>query len=381
MGMNMKRGLACLGLMVALTAPASAWRPAGWVYYNWPYAYDHGSGDWYWFSPNNAQWTIEHGSSLGWYRLPDSGLAQGWAWHTWPYVYRHGNGVWYNYSPAKNHWCVNLTTDRWGIFGLPPAPMTGMATIPGGTNAGTDPDFGAYSLTVTPFHIDKYEVSKAMWDLVRDWGAARGYTDLSAGQGKAANHPVVGVNWYDCVKWCNANSEREGRAPVYYTDATFTQVYRTGDVDAVFVKAPADGRRLPTSTEWEYAARGKAVGRRFSWNWSDTIQHSWANYSSDTTVVYDVGPTNGAHPAYAVGGKPYTAPMDAFLGNGYGLFNMVGNVWEWCYDWHPDYVDVARDLRSGGWDSQGENCRVGLRTPYGPDERWESVGFRTVIRP
>jgi formylglycine-generating enzyme required for sulfatase activity len=376
----MKKGLACLGLMLVLTAPALAWRPAGWVYYNWPYAYDHGSGDWYYFSPNNVQWSVRHASAEGWLRLNNSGLAQGWSWHTWPYVYKHANTSWYNFAAAKNHQCVNLTTDRWSIFGVPPAPLTGMATIPGGTNMGVDPDFGAYSLTVNPFHIDKYELSKAMWGLVRDWGSTRGYTDLPVGNGKAANHPVVGLNWHDCVKWCNANSQREGREPVYYTDAAYTQVYKVGEVDAIFVKASANGRRLPTAIEWEYAARGGAADARFPWG-GNTIQHAVANYNSSDVYAYDTSATRGPHPFYAVDAEPHTAPMDAFTGNGYGLHNMAGNAWEWCFDWHPDYVNTQRVLRGGGWESAALNCRVGRNVNWSPVNRYKSVGFRTMIRP
>jgi len=87
-------------------------------------------------------------------------------------------------------------------------------SIPGGTNSGTDPDFGAYSLTVDSFCMDKYEVTKAQWDTVYDWAITNGYSFDNSGLGKASNHPVHTVNWYDCVKWCNARSEKDGKTVV-----------------------------------------------------------------------------------------------------------------------------------------------------------------------
>ena len=91
-----------------------------------------------------------------------------------------------------------------------------MVLIPAGVNSGTDPDFGVYSLTnASGFYMDRYEVTKALWDAVKNWNGGNGYDyGDGSGDGKAANHPVHTVNWYDCVKWCNARSQKEGRTPV-----------------------------------------------------------------------------------------------------------------------------------------------------------------------
>ena len=75
-----------------------------------------------------------------------------------------------------------------------------MALIPAGSNSGTDPDTGAYSLKVSAFYMDRYEVTKVLWDEVYAWAVAHGYSFDHTGSGKAANHPVHTVNWYDCVK-------------------------------------------------------------------------------------------------------------------------------------------------------------------------------------
>jgi formylglycine-generating enzyme len=374
----MKKWMAGLGVMLALTTPAMAWRPAGWVFANYPYMYDHASQDWYWFGVNNVQWANGFPPADGWKRLNEGPLARGWTWHVWPYAYHHPGRAWHFFSANGKQRCVNLRTGVWSVFGLPPAPA-GMVVIPGGTNAGTDPDYGAYSLTVQRFYMDKYEVTKTRWDEVRDWAATRGYADLNTGDGKGADHPVQTVSWYSCVKWCNARSEKDERDPRYYTDEALTQVYRTGNVDEVFVKPAASGYGLPTEVEWMYAARGGVSGARFPWG-TDTITHEQANYFSIDTYAYDISLTRGHHPTYAVGDPPYTAPVGTFPPNGYGLYEMAGNVYEWCWDWAP--VGINRVLRGGMFNGYAENgCVIGWRSYTTPDVRAISFGFRTVARP
>ena len=257
-----------------------------------------------------------------------------------------------------------------------PAPA-GMVLIPGGTNAGTDPDFGAYSLTVDSFYMDKYEVTKALWDEVYAWAIANGYSFDYAGSGKAANHPVHSVNWYDVVKWCNARSQKEGRQPVYTVSGATYKGGRSNDV----VQTSAAGYRLPTDVEWEYAARGAAIGRRFPWSDSDEIQHARANYYSYDVYSYDTSPTRGFHPTYNDGISPYTSPAGSFAANGYGLHDMAGNVWEWCFDWYPGYEGSSRVFRGGSWGNSAAYCRVGIRYFDFPVNAYDSFGFRAVLPP
>jgi formylglycine-generating enzyme required for sulfatase activity len=120
-------------------------------------------------------------------------------------------------------------------------PPAGMALIPVGSfTMGDNLDGESHALPlhtvyVSAFYMDKYDVTKAQWDSVYQWATNRPvevrYSFDYAGSGKASTHPVQTINWYDCVKWCNARSEKEGKVPAYYTSAAQTTVYRTGQVN------------------------------------------------------------------------------------------------------------------------------------------------------
>ncbi len=269
------------------------------------------------------------------------------------------------------------------LFGLAPAAFADLlpefAFIAAGANIGTDPDFGDYSLNVTAFYIGRHEVTHSLWDEVRAWATVNGYEDLAQGYGKNHDHPVNSISWYDAIKWCNARSEKEGRAPCYFISSARTTIYRTGqaEIDDSCVDWGADGYRLPTTTEWEYAARGGLSGRRFPWG--DTISHSQANYNSSDLFAYDVSPTRGHHPDYLAGGAPYTNPVGSFAANSYGLHDLVGNTFEWNWNWHPDYEGSFRVLRGGGWGNHAEHARVGFEYWYYPGDDSYGIGFRLCV--
>ena len=248
---------------------------------------------------------------------------------------------------------------------------------------------------ISAFYMDTKEVSYSLWKNVYSYAISHGYSFAHAGSGKAYNHPVQRVDWYDCVKWCNARSQQAGLTPVYYTDADFTQIFKIGEVATIYPNWSAKGYRLPTEAEWEKAARGGLSRQRFPWG--NTISESQANYYSDTNRSYDLGP-NGYNVAYATGSFPFTSPVGSFAPNGYGLFDMAGNVWEWCWDWYgTTYAGganptgpssgSARTMRGGGWGNHkasgaGNSCRIAERLHgHGNPSKFfsDSFGFRTVL--
>jgi formylglycine-generating enzyme required for sulfatase activity len=264
-----------------------------------------------------------------------------------------------------------------------------MALIPAGKFAmgdnldGEGAGLPVHTNFISAFYMDERAVSKGLWDKVYQWGTAHGYSFDHPGEAEQPNLPVHMVSWFDCMKWCNARSEMEGRVPAYYTDATRAAVYRTGTnaPQASFVKWDS-GYRLPTEAEWEKAARGGLEGKRFPWG--DTISLRQANYFADPQAYrYDLSPRKGHYPGMSPGG--YFAP------NGYGLYDMAGNVWQWCWDWQGPYAaspqsdprgpdsGTRRALRGGSWDGGAASCRVSARSSNNPVGKSSRMGFRTVM--
>lgn len=284
-------------------------------------------------------------------------------------------------------------------------PPSGMVLIPDGrfvmgnaTNvfpasegiAGETPQHTVY---VSSFWMDQHEVTKALWDEVKTWADANGYFFNHSGSGKGTSYPVHTVDWYDAVKWCNARSEKEGLTPCYRTNGV---TYWSGTNNNVECDWSANGYRLPTEAEWEKAARGGVADTRFPWtDYTNNISHAKANHYADSGLFgYDL--SNGYHPSYSGGGPPYTSPVGSFAPNGYGLYDMAGNVWEWCWDWYSStYYDTSPDadptgpssgtfrmLRGGGWSYNAALARLAKRdVNYLPSIAYNSGGFRCVRGP
>ena len=295
---------------------------------------------------------------------------------------------------AGADWNQQVSTQtkfRITVSDVPPPPPAGFSLIPAGvfTMGDVDGDTEAptHTVNVSAFYMAQNLVTKAEWDTVRTWAISNGYSDMAAGAGKASNHPVVQtVSWWDGVKYCNARSQQEGLTPVYTVGGA---VMKTGTTEPV-VNWAANGYRLPTEAEWEKAARGGLSGKRFPWG--DEISHSQANYRPFPSWPYDLsGAVNNYHPTYATGSTPYTSPVGSFAANGYGLNDMAGNVWQWCWDWYGTYATgtptdprgvssgAYRVSRGGGWDFSAFGCRVAYRD-YGGNPSGSNInlGFRVA---
>jgi len=288
--------------------------------------------------------------------------------------------------------------DGAGLTNLPAAPAAppGMVLIPAGSFTMGDtldgePDAVPITVTVSAFYMDVNLVTWSQWQSVYYWATSHGYGFVHAGAGKAVNHPVQTVDWYDCVKWCNARSQQAGKTPVYYTDAGLTAIYTNGEV-TVYPKWTVAGYRLPTEAEWEKAARGGLSGQRFPWG--NVINQNLANYNGNTgSYSYDLGP-DGYNAIGSVGGtSPATSPVGSFAANAYGLNDMAGNVFQWCWDWYgtpyAGGVDPrgaasgsARVDRGGSWVSLAFNCRAADRSFSSfPSLSLIVIGFRPVLPP
>ena len=280
-------------------------------------------------------------------------------------------------------------------------PPAGMVLIPAGLfimGDLLDGEFDAIptNVTVSAFFMDMNLVTYSQWETVLSYATNHGYSFTNAGAGKPAPpvQPVQSVDWHDAVKWSNARSQQEGLTPAYYTDAGLTKVYTNGETTNVFVKWTVNGYRLPTEAEWEKAARGGYSGLRFPWV-PPTISEGQANYLGNPGG-YDLGPLGPNKIIGTSGGPPYTSPVGFFAPNGYGLYDMAGNVSEWCWDWYapPAYPTGSPYLggndprgptsgnlrveRGGDWNDFAIYARCANRAYTDPSVASIFIGFRCV---
>jgi formylglycine-generating enzyme required for sulfatase activity len=265
----------------------------------------------------------------------------------------------------------------------------------GNTGSGNTTRWGAgtnfaytkpYSMSA--FYMGETEITYELWKAVYDWAThtdrgANQYTFTNPGQqgGQYSStgpvgtnqHPVTAINWRDAVVWCNAYSEAAGKTPVYYLAGTSdfsdsTKVLResegstvsngSGKAEKAVQDPNAGGFRLPTEAQWEYAARGGVPGTGTPW----TYTYAGSNTIDDVAVYEDNS-----------GGK--TAEVKSKTANTLGLYDMSGNVGEWCQD---VYSGTDRVFRGGSWYNDASYCSVTDRRHSYPNGGHSSVGFRLV---
>ena len=197
--------------------------------------------------------------------------------------------------------------------------------------------------------MGRTEVTWARWQEVRSWAASNGYDIGSVGAGAGDSYPVTHVSWHHVLKWCNAASEKEGHDPVYKVGAA---VYRTGN-SVPSVDESANGYRLPSEKEWEFAARGGVAPNGYQYSGSNNVDEvAWYNNNSGG-AVHEVATK-----------QP----------NELGLSDMSGNVWEWCFDaWGANRV-----FRGGGWYNVADYCRVAVRSRITAAVAGGNGGFRVA---
>jgi formylglycine-generating enzyme required for sulfatase activity len=222
-----------------------------------------------------------------------------------------------------------------------------------------------------------------------------------------SDFPVERVNWYQAIAFCNKLSIKEGRKPCYsipgisalnltnnetaitgWRELEYSSIPTSSDAeadkwDAATCKWDVNGYRLPTEAEWEYTARGGQKSQ------SKTGQNNYDYYYSGGNTANNVAWYSGNN---NVNGNPRgTKAVGKKTENELGLYDMSGNVWEWCWDWHLNYYtssDVTnphgatsgseRILRGGSWDYEAPHCRVSNRGYNNPYFRYSGFGFRVA---
>jgi len=245
-----------------------------------------------------------------------------------------------------------------------------LVLVTGGTFVNTTSNYYGEDVTISDFYIGKHEVTQ------KEWFDVMG-SNPSAFQGE--NLPVEMVSWYDVIEFCNKLSKLEGLTPYYNIDTTKPDPNNKSEYDPVkwivTINEGANGYRLPTEAEWEYAASGGQMSKSYKYSGSnngDEVAWFWRNagdkfLSGDWNWPLIETNKNRTH---EVGGK---------LPNELGLYDMSGNVREWVWDWYED-VDIEsgiyRIVKGGGWIGDISNNEVAFRgkfeaSGFGPDQ-----GFR-----
>jgi formylglycine-generating enzyme required for sulfatase activity len=246
--------------------------------------------------------------------------------------------------------------------------------VKGGNFVNTKSNLYEKGLTISDFYISKYEVTQQEWVEVMDTNPSELIGD---------NLPVEMVSWYDCIEYCNRRSQKEGLEPYYKIDKDQKDPNNLNDSDVIkwtiTIMKGANGYRLPTEAEWEYAAGGGQESKNYTYSGSDVVDEVawyWRNsgdeYLTGEWFWQTIEENNNR-----------TQVIGTKKSNELGLYDMSGNVREWCWDWYSDVVDsasgVVRVWRGGGWLGDAKACEATYRGNYEAYSMGYDQGFRICL--
>jgi formylglycine-generating enzyme len=267
--------------------------------------------------------------------------------------------------------------------GVPQTVPDGFVLVKGGTFRNAKSNFYGKDVTVSDFFISRYPVTQKEWTEVMGSNPSKFAGDRL---------PVEMVTWYDCIEYCNRRSLKEGLQPYYNVDKVRRDPNNRpdpqfGDLDpvkwTVTTNPGANGYRLPTEAEWEYAAGGGQLSQSYTYSGSneiDEVAWYWRNSGDQELSGFWSWPALQQN-------HNRTQPVGSKKPNELGLYDMSGNVREWCWDWYGDLKTNTKDpqgsesgyrrvWRGGGWMGADFCAETSFRGSLAANGAGPDQGFR-----